>query len=324
MSKVAEIVTEKIIEALDQGVVPWRQPWRASGQDVARSAWGKPYRGVNVWLLALSRAAGGFASNTWLTFKQVAAQGGTVRPGAKGTLVVFWKVGDRTIVVDPETGKSKVSRPFMLRYFTVFNLDQTHGVTLTAAQAKVENKRTEGAGIDLNPLDDAEAIVGTYFAMDGAPTLTLGSDRAFYSPVLDAISVPDKSQYEYRSVPATDGAADDIDAVVAPEFYSTLFHEIGHSTGHKSRCNRDGIDNFDHFGSEQYAKEELVAELTSAFLCAEAGIDNTLQNSAAYIANWKSRLQDDPNLIVRASGQAQKAMDFVLGTSFEKEEQEAA
>jgi len=309
VSKVAAIVTEQIIAALDAGVVPCRRPWSLRGLDIARNAWGKPYRGINVWLLAASRMANGFASNTWLTFRQVGEQGGTVRPGAKSTLVVFWKVGQET--VDPETGKKK--RPFILRYFNVFNLDQTHGVVLTKAQQRVEDQRVNGSGIETNPIDDAEAIVASYFVRDDAPELREGSDRAFYVPATDVITVPARDQYEYVSVPATDGAADDIDAIVGPEFYSTLFHEIGHSTGHAKRLNREGITGFDHFGSGQYAAEELVAEFTSAFLCAEAGIDNTLPNSAAYIANWKSRLADDPNLLVRAAGKAQRAADYVLG-----------
>lgn len=311
MSKVAEIVTEQIIAALDAGVVPWRRPWSIKGTDIARNAWGKAYRGVNVWLLAGSRMANGFASNTWLTFKQVQAQGGTVRPGSKSTLVVFWKSG----VSEDRDDKGVQKRWFMLRYFNVFNLDQTHGVVLTAAQKRAEAARLDAEGLDLNPIEDAEAIVASYFVRDGAPTLRTGSDRAFYLPASDVITVPDRDQYAYNSVATSDeaAAADDLDAITGAEFYSTLFHEIGHSTGHESRLDREGITGFDHFGSGQYAAEELVAEFTSAFLCAEAGIDNTLANSAAYIAGWKSRLADDPNLIIAASGKAQKALDYVMG-----------
>jgi antirestriction protein ArdC len=314
MSRVHEIVTENIVAMLDKGVVPWRKPWRVNGTDIARNAWGKKYRGINVFLLAVARMGCGYQSNLWLTFNQIAKQEGSVKAGSKGTLVVFWKVGQPVTKVDETTGKVKTSRPFILRYFTVFNLDQTTGVVLTKAQAKYAGSPVAAVDGPTTAIEDAEAIVATYFVNDGSPSFVEGSDRAFYSPVEDRIVVPSKDQYEYRTQPATDGAEDDIEAIVAPEYYSTLFHEIGHSTGHASRLARKGIDNFDHFGSEQYAAEELVAELTAAFLCAEAGIDNTLENSAAYIANWKARLQDDPNLIVKAAGQAQKAADFVLKT----------
>lgn len=307
MSKVAEIVTEQIIEALDRGVVPWRRPWSTRGQDIARNAWGKAYRGVNVWLLAGSRMANEFNSNTWLTFNQVAAQGGTVLPGSKSTLVVFWKSGVSKDL-DEKTGKPK--KFFMLRYFRVFNLDQTHDVKLTASQQRAEDARVTSESTILNPIEDAEAIVGSYFVRDDAPRLTEGSDRASYLPIDDIIVVPARDQYESNDE-------------VAPEFYSTLFHEIGHSTGHAKRLNREGVANFDHFGTGQYAAEELVAEFTSAFLCAEAGIDNTIANSAAYIANWKSRLQDDPNLIIAASGKAQKALDYVLGVDPSAQQEDA-
>jgi antirestriction protein ArdC len=305
-NKVAEIVTENIVKMLDEGVVPWRRPWRVNGGDIAINAWGKPYRGINVFLLAVSKMSQGFQSNVWLTFNQVSKQGGKVREGAKGTMVVFWKVGQETITTDPDTGKVKKSRPFMLRYFSVFNLEQTHDVTLTGVQKRAEERRTAPVTTNLNPFDDAEVIIGTYLAQDDAPKfVNEGSDRAFYSPVFDHIVVPALSQYND-----------------AGEYYSTVFHEFTHSTGHVNRLARKGVEGFDHFGSEQYAAEELVAEMGAAFLCAEAGIDNTLANSAAYIANWRQKLTDDPGLIVKAAGQAQKAADFIIGAGDSKEEEE--
>jgi antirestriction protein ArdC len=296
-------ITDNIIAMLDKGTVPWRMAWKRRGQSIPLNAWNRPYRGVNVFILAFTAQAMGYRSRYWMTFNQAQKAGGRVRAGEKGTLVVFWTLFE----VEDKTSKTGKKRIPILRPFTVFNLDQTHDVKLTKRQA-ADLAESEADGITHEEFnDDAEAIISTYLAMDGAPSYNEdGSDRAFYSPAQDAITVPARSQYENLN-----------------EFYATVNHEFVHSTGHESRLKREGVMGFDHFGSGTYAAEELVAEFGAAFLNAEAGVVNTLENSAAYIASWKRKLQDDPTLLVKAAGKAQKAVDFILGTTFEKEEAEA-
>jgi antirestriction protein ArdC len=302
------MVTDNIIAMLDKSIVPWCKPWRSRGQDIPKNTWGRPYRGINVFILAMQSMAKGYKSSHWLTFKQVGERGGKVNEGEKSTLVVFWK--KLTVPNTDPNGNVIAGKPtkniMLLRYFLVFNLDQTSGVKMTKNMEKeyaVIDSLDENGVQEQEMNDDAEAIIGTYLSMDGAPSWSDGSAQgAYYSPAKDAIAVPDRATF-------TDGNG----------WYATNFHEMGHSTGIAKRCNRKGVDVFDHFGSEKYANEELVAEMTSAFLCAEAGVDNTVENSVAYIQSWRKRLSDDPTLIVKAAGQAQKAADYILGTTFEQE-----
>lgn len=294
--KVYSVINDRIMALLDKGVVPWRQPWRTAGGSAEPvNSRGRKYRGLNRLVLAAVAMLDGYQSNVWLTYRQAEALGGKVRKGEKGTAVIFWK---QLEVADPEAEGGKKTIP-MLRYYTVFNFDQTDDVKLPKAlQNTGPVEVTEHEAIEA-----AEAIVA---GMPNPPRITeKESDRAFYVPFLDAVTVPLRTQF----------------AQVA-EFYSTLFHELGHSTGHESRLNRRGADEVSHqFGSAPYAKEELVAEMTNAFLSAEAGIDPvTLENSAAYIANWKKALQDDPKVLVQAASAAQKAADFILNRQPEQKE----
>jgi antirestriction protein ArdC len=294
-NKVYEIVTENIVKMLDEGVVPWRQPWHNRGSNIATNAWDKPYRGINVFILGFTRFARGYKSNTWMTFKQVAERGGRVREGEKSTLVVFWK----PLKVEDKTAKAGFKTVPLLRYFSVFNLDQTHDVKLTKKQQGWLNP-VEATEFD--PWDDAEAIIGTYLSSDSAPTFIERGNQPAYSPLLDEVYIPERSQF-----PEMAG------------FYPTVFHEFTHSTGHASRLARKENGQVNHFGDDKYAFEELVAEFGASFLSAEASVDNTLENSAAYIQHWSARFKDDPTLIVKAASAAQKAVDYILGTTFEKE-----
>ena len=279
-TKVYEIVTERIVAALEKGTAPWRKPWAGGGSvsscGPVNLASRRPYRGVNVWLLHAS----GFSSRYWVTFNQARKLKGNVRKGEKGSLVVFWKKLPGKVVDGVK------SRDFlMIRYSTVFNLSQCDGLTdpdasLAPAVAKPEPEA----------IASAQAIAD---AMPQAPTLTHGGGRACYSPSLDVVRMPERAAFAKQ-----------------PEYYSTLFHELIHATGHESRVGREfGLS----FGSEKYSREELVAEMGAAFLCAEAGIvDETLDNSAAYLASWISRLKEDPTLVVKAASAAQKAAEFIL------------
>ena len=276
--KVYKIITEKVIEALKNGKAPWRRTWRVNS--LANLKTKKPYRGGNVFILA----AAGFDSPWFLTFKQAKDMGGMVRKCETGTPIIFWSFREKR---DSVTGEVETGRFPVLRYYTVFNVEQIDG--LDGKIPKVETKeRTE-----VETVTECEALV---VAMTLRPEIKHGGDRAFYRPSTDHVQMPKQDAFD-------DSAA----------YYSTLFHELVHSTGHSKRLGRKGIEEFDHFGSEQYSKEELVAEMGAAFLCGITGIGNTrtIENTGAYLRNWASKLEEDPKLFVQAGNAAQKAVDFI-------------
>jgi antirestriction protein ArdC len=280
-ASVYDIITARILAALQAGTVPWRQTWteRRSAARPRNFVTGKAYRGVNVLILW----AAGFSSPDFLTFNQAKKLGGSVRKGERGIPVVFWRVYDGKDV-NPKTGKAE--KRFVLRYYTVFNVTQCEG--LEAPQSEEPTTRT------VDPIETCEAIVAGYA---NPPAVRHGGARAFYAPASDLVAMPDRDAFEG-----------------AEEYYSTLFHEFGHSTGAAHRLNRKGVAQINAFGSHDYSFEELVAECTAAFLCAEAGISPaTIENSAAYIANWSRKLQSEPRWIIEAAAQASKAADLILG-----------
>lgn len=292
MVDVYTIVSDRIIAALDSDTIPWRKPWKGGAAEWPRNATtGRQYNGVNVWLLSLSS----YSDPRWLTYKQASALGGTVRRGERGTTIIFWNFITRTA----ENGKDKQTA--FLRYYTVFNVEQCEGLPeakLAALAPTVELQPVELLAI-------AEAVVSGY---PKAPRISVVlSDRAFYRPSEDAITVPKPEQF-----------------VSSGEYYSTLFHELTHSTGHSTRLARREEGAANHFGSEAYSKEELVAEFGSAFLCATVGIDNTLANSTAYIQGWLKKLRSDPKLVVYAASQAAHAADWILNKQAAQETDEVA
>jgi antirestriction protein ArdC len=275
MANVYEIVTAEIVSQLEQGIVPWRKPWSSALPCNLLSQ--KPYRGMNVLMLATA----GFESKYWLTLNQANKLGGKIKQGSKSHLVTFWNVGKERL--NPKTGKE--TKPFLLRYYRVFNLCQTEGIELPRAVFE-RNKRNEFEAIEA-----AESLAES---MPNPPAFEQ-SDAAWYSPKRDAIGLPARHAFH---TPA--------------EYYSTLFHELTHSTGHASRLHRESFDNPTQFGSESYSKEELIAEMGAAFLCGLSGIEReTLSNSAAYLHNWITRLKGDSKLILSAASLAQKAADYI-------------
>jgi antirestriction protein ArdC len=307
---VYQIVTDRIIASLKDGIIPWEKPWKAptfkGGCFPRNFQTGKPYRGVNVFLLWGSR----YTSPFWLTFKQAQGLGGTVRKGEKGSQIVFYKqlrsrAANTAELPAPEleSGDKKGRAPFVLTYYTVFNVEQCDGLTIPAVE---EHNAPEDIDVDVA----CEAIVNGW---ESRPALHLDSrteGRAYYRPGTDSIHLPERSRF-----------------VDAPHYYSTLFHELVHSTGHKDRLDRTfGAT----FGDELYSKEELVAETGAAFLCALAGIsnENTERNTAAYISTWISKLEQDNRLIVHAAANAQKAVDLItsdtLVDEFEEEQGEGS
>ena len=283
---VYQIVTERIIHALEQGVIPWRKPWKVAGHP-KNFITCKPYRGINILLLASQ----GYSSPYWLTYKQASERGGHVKKGEKATPIVFWKVEQK-----PKQAGEQMDydRLFMLRYYNVFNLEQT---TLAPAESA-----------PLQPLASCSAVVEGW---QQKPRLIVDDPQvslAEYFPKLDTIAMPLMSRFHSSEY-----------------YYATLFHELVHSTGHTSRLNREGIANFDRFGSERYSKEELVAEIGSAFLCAHTGIGKPEieTNNTAYLRSWIETLKGDSRLIVSAAAQAQHAADMILGTQTEEQSQDS-
>jgi len=299
-------VTATIMEALESGTAPWHKPWRA-GQLPLSISTGKPYRGINPVLLNMAGGIAGYASPWWGTFGKIAEKSGMVkimnlgrerwmspdgqprgvRKGEKSTMVTFWK----KIMVDDRDNPGRKRPVFMLRVYRVFNAEQADWPD--GAPAYETRDRNEGERIH-----EAEQMVKGYLAR-GGPGLSEGGDRAYYHPASDTIRVPRFADHDGPD-----------------EFYSTVFHECGHSTGHASRLNRPGIAELDHFGSGKYAKEELAAEFTAAMLCGITGITTAVDNSAAYLRGWLSRLAADPKLAVQAAGLAQRAADLIQGISY--------
>lgn len=284
-NKVYEIVTEKILAELRQGNVPWRKPWTGAG--AANLVSKKEYRGINVFLLMNNK----YKSNFWMTYKQAKELGGNVKQGEKATMVIFWKMLHKSEAKADGTSKEK-NIP-LLRYYSVFNLEQTEGID--PKNIPVANLREH------KPIEEAEAVVKGY---ENPPTITHGGNAAFYCPPDDHVQMPPPEFFR-----------------TGEGYYSTLFHELGHSTRHSSRLDRKGKEE----GLASGAMEELVAEMTSSFLSAHCGFTEMEQptNHAAYIANWLQALQNDPKLVVTAAGKAQKAADHILGTDKKAEEVES-
>jgi antirestriction protein ArdC len=276
--KVYEIITDRILKKLEEGTVPWRRPWNASAGLPKNLVSRKEYRGINVFLTGSQ----GYESPYWLTFKQAKALGGCVREGEKGTPIVYCDTFKKEVVgKDGELAEKQMS---FLRYYTVFNMAQVDGVEAPASDT-VERA--------FNPITECERIVSD---MPFPPALKTGNERAFYRSSEDAVYMPRAELF-----------------VSDEEYYSTLFHELVHSTGHETRLNRRPSTERRSFGDEAYSKEELVAEMGASFLCATAGIeDATLDNSAAYIQGWLKALRDDKKLVILAAAAAQKASDYIL------------
>ena len=277
---VYEIVTTRILDQLQKGTVPWRKPWSTITAGPRNLITNKPYRGINVFLLGAHR----FASPYFLTFKQALDRGGVVKKGERGCPIVFWKWRDNEEDSAAESEHERKPAAPLLRYYTVFNVEQCEGVPSPA----VETRRP------FEPLPECERVVR---AMPNPPRLEHQGTQAFYRPSTDTVTLPPPERFNSREL-----------------YYSTLLHELTHSTGHESRLARKGITDAVLFGSHEYSREELVAEMGAAFICGHCGIDAaTLTESTSYIAGWLQALQNDTRMVVLAAAQAQKAADLILG-----------
>lgn len=281
MSKsVYEMVTDRIINQLEQGVIPWQKPWTGVRSGAYNRISKKSYSLLNQMLLQ--------HDGEYATFKQWQDLGGHVRKGEKSEIVCFWKI--QPVEEEHEDGTKEVKQIPLLRYFNVFHISQVDGVKPLQADELD----------DIEPIEKADQILGDYWLRENITVEHVASDDAYYSPRRDLIRLPLFEQF-------TD----------ANEYYSTAFHESVHSTMKESRCNRaeDRKGKLVAFGSEEYSKEELVAEIGSASLLNIIGIETnkSFRNSSAYIQGWLSKLRNDVKFIVSASNRAEKAVKYILG-----------
>jgi len=276
-------VTDRIIAELEAGCVPWVKPWSSASAGLGlprNAATARQYSGVNILILWAAVIEKGYAAQNWLTFRQALRLGGVVRKGERGTTVVF---ADKFIPQDERErarrdGDDPHGVPFLKR-FTVFNVAQCEGLpdSVFAKPAPVpEHER----------LPQAETLVDASRAI-----IVTQGDRAFFSPSGNYIQMPPLRAF-----------------ASAGDYYATALHELAHWTGHPLRLDRDQSG---RFGSHPYAREELVAEMASAFTCASLGIVPTVRH-ADYLGSWLDVLREDNRAIFRAASQASKASDFLL------------
>lgn len=276
-------VTATIVGQLEAGIVPWVQPWgsAAACTGLPRNAIsGRPYSGINVLLLWSAVIAGGYPSQNWLTFRQALAAGGCVRKGERGQTVFYTdRFVPRAGPGSEESGDNAPRAIPFLKRFVVFNAAQCDGLpaSLTVAAQPLPIREQHRA---------AEALIAAT-----AADFRIGGARAFYAPAADFVQVPPQPAFLQQI-----------------DYYRTALHELGHWTGHRSRLGRDQSGGF---GSAAYAREELCAELASAFLCAALGIVPTVRH-ADYIGSWLQVLRADNRAVFKAASQASKAADYLL------------
>ena len=298
-----ETITNSIIEAMEAGVDSWQMPWHktGAGRPINVSS-GKPYNGINVLALWLASNCAGYVSNRWGTYKQWQAKGAQVRKGAKATTIVFYKkitysqAEDDSVAGPRDDDDSFISDKdlqtrLFLRVSKVFNADQVVGYTPPAASIVI----TPLNGEEFTPMPAIDAFVSNTSA-----EVRHEGDRACYWLEKDFIQMPPHKLFiGSPTLSATEA------------YYSTLLHELVHWTGHKQRCARDMTGNR---ASEKYAFEELIAELGSAYLCADLQITPAIRpDHAAYIKHWLGMLKADEKAIFRAAAKASQASEFLHG-----------
>lgn len=278
-------VTDRIIEQLEQGIIPWRRPWTGVTTGAISHETGRPYSLINQLLLV--------RPGEYITFMQCKKEGGKVKKGAKARWIVFWKVNVKQVVNengDPqidEEGKPVIKGRPVLKYYNVFHIDDCEGIKAKYPDPELI-KHAE-------PEQEAEEVLQGYLQREKINLEHVRGNRAFYRPSTDSITLPLIEQFPDTA-----------------EYYSTAFHEAAHSTGHKSRLNR--ITDVAAFGSEDYSKEELCAEISSACILHAIGMETkeSFTNSAAYIQSWLKALKNDKTMIIGAAARADKAVKMIL------------
>lgn len=278
-ANVYDMVTDRIIAELEKGQIPWQKPWTGIRSGAYNRITKRPYSLLNQMLLQ--------HSGEYATFKQWQDLGGHIRKGEKSEIVCFWKILEQE-ETNPDTGEKEIVKIPLLRYYNVFHISQVEGV---------EPLAPERLNDEVEPIEAGDKIITDYINREHLNFVECKSNKAYYSPSSDTVVVPLKEQYSMIN-----------------EYYSTTYHELVHSSGHKTRLNRLQTGAVASFGSENYSKEELVAEIGSATLMSIAGIETpkTFRNSTAYIQNWLQVLRSDNKFIVSASSKAEKAVNYIL------------
>ncbi|MCT4662805.1 MAG: zincin-like metallopeptidase domain-containing protein [Tissierellales bacterium] len=270
---VYEIITNMIIEEIEAGTIPWKKPWK-DGFPVRYES-GEPYSLLNRMLLP--------KSGEYLGYKAIKKLGGKIRNYNPHIIVGYFPIETVKKVKRDGIEEEESSKYLKPRYFKVFHLDDIDGIPSKLPETINTNSK----------IISAEELVCDY-----SKTLKVKNDYkgAYYSPTLDYVNVPNLANFDSSE-----------------KYYSTLFHELVHSTGHKKRLNRFTSEDQFQFGSESYSFEELVAEIGSSMLCSMSGIiDSTIDNSASYIDGWLTQLRNDHKLIFKASSKAQKSCEFII------------
>jgi len=276
-------ITNRIVAQLDKGEIPWARPWAFTNPAINYVS-RRPYSMLNSMLLPLP--------GEYLSAKQIENLGGEIKKGEKPHQVVFTKKFgvEKNITKKGKNGKtetkSKTHICTFLRFYEVYHLSQVSGIETKIKENDIEN----------NPIEKAEAIVKDYVERSKVILSIKKSNRAFYSAVKDMITLPELNQF-----------------VDVNSFYSVAFHEMAHSTGHSARLNRPNFSEA-AFGSENYGREELCAEISAANIMAVAGLETakTFKNAAAYIQGWRKAIKNDPQAIVKAAQQAKAASNLIL------------
>lgn len=272
----AQEITDKFIAQLREGTIPWRKGWTSSGFGQHNYYSRRPYRGINSLLLGLEAQVKGYSSPAWTTYKKAAEHGAQVRKGEKATRVVFWKMLDTE---DRKTGEP-VRIP-LARFYNVFNTDQIDGIEWVAPERE--------------PVEVRDAIKQVVANYPNPPRIDHSvSDQAYYSPLVDSITMPLLEQFDSEE-----------------RYAETIMHECTHSTGHKKRLDRFSDEPLGCRSS--YAKEELVAEIGATMLMQHVGIEPDMPAMADYVKGWLSALSNDESLIIKAAQAAQKSTDHILG-----------
>ena len=271
-----QTITDRIIEQLKNGHIPWIRTWKGVNTGAFNRVSKQPYSLLNQMLL---KHNGEYAS-----FKQWTELGGHIRKGEKSEIVVYWNIIDKEVT--NKDGEKEVKHIPLLKYYNVFHISQVDGV-----------EPLEKPLSDIQPIESAEKVINDYVNREGINYRETVSNKAYYSPLMDAVVVPSKKQYTNIN-----------------DFYATAFHELTHSTGHNTRLARISTTNIAAFGSHEYSKEELIAEIGSASLLNLLGLETskTFRNTAAYIQSWLQVLKNDNRFIVSAASKAEKAVNFIL------------
>ena len=296
----------KLKEQIEQGVAPWQKPWKSGEQRLPKNIQtDKPYRGGNSVYLSVTQTAKGYSDHRWATYKQIKDMGGQVRKGEKATHVLFYKFDDAkekpqpgapdTPATSPEGTTEKAhTRPPMVRCYAVFNVEQADGLNL----------ERQGDDREKAPEWKAHQTAERVIHESGVNVIHQRGDRAFYNMQTDRVTLPEREQF-----------------ATANGYYQTALHELGHATGHPDRMDRDTLKNgVGNFGSTEYAREELRAEMSAMMTGERVGVGHDGSRGAAYVQGWIKAIDDDPKEMYKAASDAQTISDYLMRPIREREQ----